>query len=130
MVASQSSLTGSNGAGIAEMAEQQEREPEPHPALWLAPTVLLVLALGPWPYGYFQFLRLIVCGACTFLAYREFKRVGVAPWTVALGSLALVFNPIAPVHLARSVWSVLDLGAAAVLMLHFWANRKARSPSS
>lgn len=112
------------------MTAQQEREPEPHPALWLVPAALLVLALGPWPYSYFQLLRLVVCGACAFLAYREFKRAGVVPWTVGLGFLALVFNPIVPVHLARSVWSVVDLGAAVVLALHFWANRKARSPSS
>lgn len=110
------------------MAERQKGGPEPHPALWLAPAILLILALGPWPYGYYQLLRLIVCGASAFLAYREFKRRGVGVWTLSLGALALLFNPIVPVHLTRSAWAVIDLGAAAVLALHFWSTRARLSP--
>lgn len=91
---------------------------------------MLVLALAPWPYGYFQLLRLVVSGACAFLIYREFTRVGLGPWTLGLGLLALIFNPIVPVHLARSVWAVVDVGAAVMLTLHFRASRKGRSPSS
>ena len=52
------------------------------------------------PYGFYTFLRLVVCAATAFLAYREWT-VGsaVTAWMVALGALALLFNPLLPVHL-------------------------------
>ena len=42
-----------------------------HAATWLMPIALLLLALVPWPYPYYQMLRIVVCAAAGYLAYGE-----------------------------------------------------------
>lgn len=44
-----------------------------HPSLWLAPAALLILALLPWPYGFYNLLRLAVCVVSAWLAYEQWK---------------------------------------------------------
>jgi len=39
-------------------------------------------------------------------------------FVVALASVAVLFNPFAPVHLTKATWALFDLGAAAVLIAH------------
>jgi len=60
-----------------------------------------------FPYSYYQLLRWVVCAAAVMLAY---KTTG-GKQAVAV-TIALLFNPIIPVHLDRSTWAVLDAGAA------------------
>ncbi len=35
------------------------------------------------------------------------------PW--AYGAAAILFNPIIPIHLSKTLWTVIDLAAAAVI---------------
>jgi len=56
------------------------------------------------------------------------KRVA---WTWIFAVLAVLFNPIAPVHLQRATWQVVDAGAIIVTVLAaatFWYGRD-KSPS-
>lgn len=93
-------------------------------ALWLAPAVLLCGALAPLPYGYYTFLRLATCGAAVFLAWTEYDRGrSVTPWLIALAGVALLFNPIVPVHLNRHVWMYLNIGTASLFVLHMVVSR-------
>ncbi len=39
---------------------------------WIAAGMLL-LAVGPWPYGYYQLLRLVVCGVGAYFAYSAYQ---------------------------------------------------------
>lgn len=90
-------------------------------AVWAVPIGALVIALLPAPYGYYMLLRFVVCGAAVFLAWCEWQREPRAgPWLVALGVVALLFNPFAPIHLSRPVWAVLDPLTAALLGAHWW----------
>ena len=76
---------------------------------------MLLLALADWPYGYYQLLRVVVCAVAVWgatLAHRMEK----PGWTWLLGVLAVIFNPVFPVHLEREIWSIIDLGAAVVLV--------------
>jgi hypothetical protein len=79
--------------------------------------VFLLLAIPPiWPYGYYTLLRLVVCVSSVYVAWqiREAKKpVQFCVITV----IALLFNPIIPVHLEKEVWVVLDLVAAAILLI-------------
>ena len=73
-----------------------------HAAVWLLPSVLLFLALFPLPYGFYVLLRFVVCGAAALLTYHEYRMCGrVSGWALALATVALMFNPIVPVHLTR-----------------------------
>jgi hypothetical protein len=78
--------------------------------------VLLLVALLPLPYGYYTFLRIVVCGTAGYGAYL-FAEDGRMQWTIALGLLAVLFNPIIPIYLDRTTWAILDLAAAVVLLM-------------
>ncbi|WP_416796229.1 DUF6804 family protein [Ciceribacter azotifigens] len=82
-----------------------------------ATPVLLAVATMPMPYGYYTLLRLVVTVAGVFLAWSEFQtHQRLTVWVLLFGFLALLFNPVIPVHLDREVWFVLDLGAAAIFI--------------
>jgi hypothetical protein len=92
--------------------------------------VMLVGALLDLPYGYFQLLRLVVCAVAAYGAFGAYQN-DASGWTVALGVIALLFNPVFPVYLDRSTWTVIDLIVAVVLWMspRALANGEA-SPSS
>ncbi|HUW19431.1 MAG TPA: DUF6804 family protein [Sedimentisphaerales bacterium] len=83
-----------------------KRRPHLIPALIAA--LMLVGALERWPYGYYQLLRLVVCGVGVFVAYMAYnwKKLWV---TWVFGFVALLFNPLVPIHLSREIWQPIDL---------------------
>ena len=76
---------------------------------------MLLGALGRHPYAYYTLLSWVVCGVSAFAGFRaaELKRIG---WAWLLGGMALIFNPLIPVHLNREIWKFVDSFAAAVLL--------------
>ena len=77
---------------------------------------MLLAAMGRWPYGYYQFMRWVVCVAAVFVAYKgwTFKQT----WAVwAFGFVAVLFNPIVPFHIQRDTWQVIDFLAAAIFIV-------------
>jgi len=90
---------------------------------WL-PAIMLIVALGAWPYGYYMLLRAVVCIAAGLLAIDIHHRAGkVTLWCAAFIAMAILFNPILPVHLTRAIWSVIDLASAAFFAAHFSISR-------
>jgi hypothetical protein len=90
------------------------RRPHLIPAVIAA--VMLLAATGKWPYGYYQFMRWAVCAAAVFVAYKgvTFKQV----WAVCVfGAVAVLFNPLVPIHLKRATWPTFDVLAAAVFIV-------------
>jgi hypothetical protein len=83
---------------------REERLPLP---LWLIPGLMLLAALGPWPYGYYVLLRLVVCLASIAIAWR--LRESNAPVMWALVALAILYNPVVKIALARQVWMVVNV---------------------
>lgn len=71
------------------------------------PAVMLLLALGPWPYGYYVLLRLVVCLASIAIAWRLRESNALGMW--AFVALAILYNPIVKVPLAREVWMVVNV---------------------
>ena len=77
--------------------------------------VMSLLALADWPYGYYQLLRLVVTATAVYVVVLAVKSKQMwAVWTYCL--VALTFNPVVPLHLARGVWSVLNVVAALTLL--------------
>jgi hypothetical protein len=76
---------------------------------------MLFSAILPLPGWYDDFLRLVAFGTFAWGAYRNFQiRLSLLPVLYTL--LAVLFNPIAPVVLAKAVWIPIDLGAGALLL--------------
>ena len=70
--------------------------------------VLLLVAIPSWlPYGFYTFLRLIICAASIYLAF-AFYKLKFNGWVLVFGSIALLFNPIIPIYLNKESWIVID----------------------
>lgn len=85
-------------------------------ALIVACASLLFASVFPWPYGYFTFLR-IVSFATFALGGTVLYRSESGSMAVLFALLAVLFNPLYPIHLPRELWSVIDLGAALLLVV-------------
>jgi len=86
----------------------------------LIPAVIAALtlfaALGDWSYSYYQLLRFIVCAAGAYVAYTAYY--SRYPWAVWLfGVIAILFNPLVPIHLSRATWQPVDLMCAVLFLL-------------
>lgn len=91
-----------------------------HKALWIVPAAMLLLAVLPLPYGYYTLLRLAVCGLAGYLAWAHATREGTDAWVFALGGIAVLFNPIIPVHLTREIWAFIDVATAVAFGAHYF----------
>lgn len=82
--------------------------------------VLLVLAILPFPYGYYLMLRVVIFSIFGYYFFR-FRKLCKAsgketlPWVWAIGGFALLFNPFMPAHLFRMLWAVLNLAGAYLI---------------
>jgi hypothetical protein len=78
-------------------------------------SAMLLLGAAPLPYGYYTLLRVVACGLFVWGAYiGQTRRYRVLPWFYVL--LALMFNPVIPIHLKKNIWAVADLAAAIFLL--------------
>ena len=78
--------------------------------------VMLVLGVLTWSWGYYDLLRLIVCGTAAYIAWCAKQEKGERLFWVML-IIAIVYNPVAPVHFERTVWILFNLAAAAAFWL-------------
>lgn len=110
---------------IAVHMPARTKSPSIDHLLPVASVVLLALSvLGRWPYGFYTLLRFVVCGTCAYTSAKEYQH-GQIGWTWIMGLTAVLFNPIIPIHLARSVWHTLDL--LTVIVFAIWAVTKYRT---
>ncbi len=80
--------------------------------------VMLLLAIpsGVWPYGYYILLRWMVTGTALFVLWTAYE-LKKTSWLWIMGIIALLFNPIAPIHLDKETWVVLDLIVAGLFLV-------------
>jgi hypothetical protein len=85
----------------------------PAPGLIVA-AILLLLAITRMPYGYYVFIRWVVCAVCVYGAWIGYQD-GHHVWTWLLAAAAVLFNPIVPVRMHRADWVPFNLVGAALL---------------
>jgi len=78
--------------------------------------ILLLIALDRLPYDFYTLLRFVVCGVTAYGAYLalELKR---KEWMWSFGIVAVLFNPIVPIHLRKDTWAFIDVGVAIFLFV-------------
>ena len=89
------------------------------PLCWIAAGMLAVAVFCKMSYGYYQFLRFVVCGVaglCTFKTYEGRKQ----SWLILAVAIALLFNPFVPVRFCRDTWQGLDVLAAVLIPIMGW----------
>lgn len=79
----------------------------PHLVPALIASAMLMGALTDLPYGYYQLLRFVVCGVSVYVAYTAYDWQKM--WVMWLfGLIAVLFNPLIPIHLSREIWQPID----------------------
>lgn len=102
-----------------EVVVTMTRRPQAVPSL--ITIGFLLLASFDWPYGYYTLLRLVVCAAACWIVFLSFKSGSSFRWVGwPFAPIALLFNPLVPVHLDREAWFIIDLVVAAVFGLAIW----------
>ncbi len=78
-------------------------------------SILLLLALLSWPYGYYTFLKIVVTIISAYYAnylYENKLAETLKFWFWGLIFIAILFNPILPIYLDRETWGFIDILAA------------------
>ncbi len=96
--------------------EKNMLEKRPHLVPCVIAATMLILALVPWPYGYYQLLRFVVCGVAVYVAFitYQWKKIW-ATWLFAF--IAVLFNPLIPIHLSRELWQTIDVICGVIFIV-------------
>jgi len=91
-------------------------EKRPHLIPGIIAALMLFGSLGQWPYGYYQLLRLVVCGVSVYIAFNAYQWHKI--WAIWLfGFIAILFNPLIPIHLSRELWQTIDIVCAILFFV-------------
>lgn len=76
----------------------------------------LILCLAEMPYGYYNLIRFssfIIFGIMAIVAYKEKKETALIGYI----ALAILFQPFFKIALGRSLWQIIDVIVALILMV-------------
>lgn len=115
-------LQGEGGA-VAPVAERR---------LWIPQAAICLLLIGALypgnPYIYYVLLRWISCPLLAYLTSSAAQQ-GFKIWAWLLGTLAVLYNPILPVHASRPLWTGANLVTMIVLAVSISTlRRRQRAP--
>lgn len=97
--------------------QNQIEQTDRMPPFWLSVAVAsaCLIAMFDLPYGYFQFLRLVVTGYAAYLAFAYF-RTGPNAVGWAFAFIALLFNPVFVISMSKGVHALFDLLTAGIVL--------------
>lgn len=84
------------------------------PAL-IASAILVIPLLDDQPSSYYTLLRIVVCGVATLIALTMYRSRQDTAWIWVVGFIALLFNPLIPIHLDDDIGRIAYVAAAIVL---------------
>lgn len=68
-----------------------------------------------------------LCAVFAFVAFRAFEK-GQRGWAWTLGITAAIYNPLAPVHLARSIWSLVNVVTVGIAVASMFLLNPTQEP--
>ena len=78
--------------------------------------IMLFGAFADNQYGYYQILRWVISGVTGYSAYLAYEQ-GKNNWTWIMAINAILYNPIATIHLNRETWSILNIITAIIIFI-------------
>ena len=80
------------------------------------PVVLLLVAILNLEYGYYEMLRVVIAVFALFFAFKlnAIKQNGLM---IVMIVIAIVFNPISPIHSEKGIWILIDIVSAIVFLV-------------
>ena len=88
---------------------------------------LLLLAIPRLPYGYYIFLRWALSATALFSAWAAYE-CKCKFWVFVMGGIAILFNPIIPVHLPKETWIVIDFIIAVIFLVSIFCIKLEKKP--
>jgi uncharacterized membrane protein len=89
----------------------------------VAAGMLFVALFDGLPYGYFTLLRFVVFAVGGYIAYRSYQKDGESLTLWLFGLIAILFNPIIPIHLERETWWVIDLVVGVIFLISLFSKK-------
>lgn len=90
----------------------------------IASGIVAFLAISSiWPYGFFQLVRWIVCFSAAYNAYQHGLNEKYF-WSTIFVFIAILFNPIAPIHFNKEIWQYIDFIVGTVMIVAYVKFRK------
>lgn len=90
--------------------------------LYLILSAILLLCLFPMPYGFYTFVRFVSMVAFGVLSYQYIQKKQMV-WAITFGALALLFQPFIKVALGRTMWNIVDV-IVAILLVWLWIKER------
>ncbi len=84
---------------------------------------LLVYALRRHPYSYYTILRWATSGVSAFNAYIAHQNEAKF-WLGFFIAIAVLFNPIVPIYMARQTWATVDIITAVIMLVSIFFVRE------
>lgn len=81
--------------------------------------LLLFLCLAPMPYGYYQLVRFVAMVVFVIMAYRYYRE-SKGELAITFSALALLFQPFVKIALGRTLWNIVDVAVAILLIALWW----------
>ena len=78
--------------------------------------IALLLCLAPMPYGFYMLVRFFATVIFGLMAYR-YHQEKKENLMITFGALAVLFQPLIKIPLGRTVWNVVDVVIAVVLIV-------------
>jgi len=75
--------------------------------------IMLLIALVRLPYGYYIALRWIVAVFSAISAFDALNK-RKSGWVWVFIGIAIMYNPIVPVHLTKAIWSPINILTAII----------------
>lgn len=88
--------------------------------------ILLLLCLLDFSYGFYQLVRLIATFGFALLAYYEYQNKRIT-LTIGFSFLVLLFQPFVKITLGRTMWNVVDVVVAILLIIYLMNPNKSKT---
>jgi len=83
----------------------------------LLAAAMLLLAMLDMPYGYYTFMKICICIASGIVATKYYKQSGkITPVAAVFGMIAILFNPVIPIHLSKGIWCWINFVSACIFI--------------
>ena len=73
------------------------------------------IAIFGLPYGYYEFLRLVVTGISLYAAFGLLEKDTINFWVMLF--IALLFNPLIPIYLSKDIWILINIIAGSYFIV-------------
>jgi hypothetical protein len=84
--------------------------------IWHVNIGALLIAILPLPYAFYPVLRVLVCGSALYFLFQMHSNqiLKTDGWIILFVGMAILYNPIFPVYLPKTMWVVINLVTAYI----------------